>query len=358
MDRQVKFPRAMFFLMLFMSVLIGGATLKLASPVVVPLVIAVMVALALEPLVSFLNSRIHVPWPLATTLVIVFVFLASGEVGTLLVSSVRTMFAVYPRYEARFFVIYQTIAGLFRLPFDEELSLMSNLWDTAGIRNFIQTQTLAFSNGLLSLSKNFILVLLFICFLLIELRSFRAKIILAVNREQSERVTVIMQDIMKQVTKYMSVKTAISLLTGALVGLGAWAVKLDFPVLWAFLAFVLNFIPTIGSIVSGALTTLFAIMQFWPNPGQPIFIGVLMLAVNQIFGNILEPRIQGKNLGISPFLIIASLSIWGWLWGFAGMILSIPMMVILQIVCENVSFLRPVAILMGSVKAAPEKAAG
>jgi predicted PurR-regulated permease PerM len=208
------------------------------------------------------------------------------------------------------------------------------------------------------MSKNFVLVLLFICFLLIETRSFHEKIILAVDREQSDRVTEIMQDIMKQVTKYMSVKTAISFLTGLLVGLGTWVVKLDFPVLWGFLAFVLNYIPTLGSIVSGVLTTLFALIQFWPNPHQPIIVGVLMLAVNQILGNIVEPRVQGKNLGISPFLIIASLSIWGWLWGFAGMILSIPMMVILQIICENVSFLRPVAILMGSVKAAQEKAGG
>jgi predicted PurR-regulated permease PerM len=73
-----------------------------------------------------------------------------------------------------------------------------------------------------------------------------------------------------------------------------------------------------------------------------------MLGVNQILGNFIEPRVQGRNLGLSPFLILVSLSIWGWIWGFVGMILAVPMMVILKIVCENVSFLRPLSIMMGS----------
>jgi predicted PurR-regulated permease PerM len=354
--RPVRFPRAMFFLMLFMSILIGGAVLKLAASVVVPLVIAVLVALALEPLVSFLNEKAHLPWSVALTLVIVAVFLVIAVVFLLLVSSLRTIFAIYPRYEARFLVIYQNIAAVLRLPFDAEMNLLNNLWDTAGIRNFMQAEAVAFSNGMVSTLKNLALVLLFICFLLVEVRSFREKIILAVNREQSVRVTGIMQDIMKQVAKYISVKTVVSLLTGVLVGLGSLAVGLDFPILWGFLAFILNYIPTFGSIVSCLLTIGFAILQFWPAPAQPIIVAAFMLLVNQFLGVILEPRIQGKNLGISPFLIIASLTVWGWLWGFAGMILAIPMMVILQIVCENVEFMRPIAILMGSVKAAQEKA--
>jgi predicted PurR-regulated permease PerM len=138
---------------------------------------------------------------------------------------------------------------------------------------------------------------------------------------------------------------------------GALAVHLDFPVIHGFLAFILNFIPTFGSVVSGVVTTGFAVLQFWPDPGKPVFVGILMLGVNTVLGNILEPRVQGKNLGLSPFLIIASLTLWGWIWGFIGLILAVPMMVMVQIICENVAFLRPIAILMGSVKAAQEKAA-
>jgi predicted PurR-regulated permease PerM len=114
----------------------------------------------------------------------------------------------------------------------------------------------------------------------------------------------------------------------------------------------LNFIPNIGSLVSWAGTTLFALVQFWPEPGPILAAGTVMLAVNFILGNAVEPKIQGDNLGLSPFVIVASLVGWGWLWGFAGLVLAVPMTVIIKIVCENVPILEPVSILLGSYKAA------
>ncbi len=146
----------------------------------------------------------------------------------------------------------------------------------------------------------------------------------------------------------MSVKFFISLLTGVLIFLGTFAVGMGFPILWGFLAFILNFIPNFGSILSGVLTSVFALVQFWPKPAPVVFVAVLMFAVNFILGNIIEPRVQGRHLGLSPFIIIVSLSFWGWLWGFTGLILAVPMMVILKIICENVSILHPAAVLMGN----------
>jgi predicted PurR-regulated permease PerM len=234
---------------------------------------------------------------------------------------------------------------------------LSNLWDTAGIRTFVQTTAISFSNGVVAAARNLTLVSLLVCFLLVEMRAFRAKITLALSNEKSRRLTVIIADVMSQVAKYLSVKFFISLATGLLVFAGTGAVRLDFAVIWSFLAFLLNFIPNFGSIASSLMTCGFSILQFWPDPVRPIFVGCLMLAVNMVLGNIIEPRVQGKNLGISPFLILASLTVWGWIWGFSGMILSIPILVVIQIICENVPFLKPVAIMMGSVKSAQEKAA-
>jgi predicted PurR-regulated permease PerM len=125
-------------------------------------------------------------------------------------------------------------------------------------------------------------------------------------------------------------------------------VGLDFAIIRGFLAFVLNFIPNFGSIFSGIITTGFSIIQFWPDPVNMVIIGIIMLGVNMILGNVVEPRVQGRNLGLSPFLILASLSIWGWMWGFSGMILAVPMMAILKIICENVEMLKPISVLMGA----------
>jgi predicted PurR-regulated permease PerM len=112
----------------------------------------------------------------------------------------------------------------------------------------------------------------------------------------------------------------------------------------------MNFIPNLGSIVSWGGTTLFALVQFWPYPGSILATGIVMLAINFILGNAVEPKIQGDNLGLSPFVIVASLVGWGWLWGFAGLVLAVPMTVIIKIVCENVPMLEPVSILLGSYK--------
>ncbi|MDL2229870.1 AI-2E family transporter, partial [Treponema sp. OttesenSCG-928-L16] len=97
-------------------------------------------------------------------------------------------------------------------------------------------------------------------------------------------------------------------------------------------------------------------LQFWPEPAPIIMVGLIMLAANMIIGNVLEPKIMGDNLGLSPIVVLVSLMIWGWIWGFAGMILAVPMTVVIKILCENVPFLEPLSILLGSYKATLAKA--
>lgn len=155
-------------------------------------------------------------------------------------------------------------------------------------------------------------------------------------------------NIVSQVTRYISIKFIISLATGVLVWLGLTIVRQDFALVWGFFAFVMNFIPTFGSIFSWALTTLFAVLQFYPAPAPIAFAAIWLLLINFVLGNIVEPRIEGQNLGISPFIILVSLSLWGWMWGFVGMIIAVPIMVIIKIVCVNFSFLHPIAIFLGN----------
>ncbi|HPC70876.1 MAG TPA: AI-2E family transporter, partial [Treponema sp.] len=156
--------------------------------------------------------------------------------------------------------------------------------------------------------------------------------------------------IVTQVSRYLTIKFFVSLATGILVALGLALLKVDFWLIWGIISFILNFIPTIGSLAAGAGVTLFALLQFWPH-GWPILGAFLvMLLVNFIIGNILEPQIQGDNLGLSPFVVLVSLLAWGWLWGFAGLVLAVPMTVIVKIVCEHIPLLEPVAILIGSYK--------
>jgi predicted PurR-regulated permease PerM len=127
-------------------------------------------------------------------------------------------------------------------------------------------------------------------------------------------------------------------------------VELDFAFLWGVIAFVLNFIPNFGSIVSGVLTTSFALVQFWGDVSKIVYVGIVMLSVNMILGNLVEPKLQGDQLGISPFSILVSLSLWGFLWGFAGLILAVPIMAIIKIIADNTG-LKTVSVLLQNKRA-------
>jgi len=161
---------------------------------------------------------------------------------------------------------------------------------------------------------------------------------------------------MSQVTRYLTAKFLISLANGIVFYIAFRLIGLDFALGWSVIQFVMNFIPTLGSIVTGVGISLFALIQFWPNPGPIILIIAIILMIN-IITSILDPKVIGEHVGISPFVVLVSLGIWSWLWGFAGMVLAVPMTVIIRIICENIPLLEPISILIGSKKSVLAKKA-
>ncbi len=112
----------------------------------------------------------------------------------------------------------------------------------------------------------------------------------------------------------------------------------------------MNFIPTIGSIIVTITTILLAIIQYYPDYASVLYVAVLMGSIQIVLGNILDPRVQGNQLNLSPFIILVSLAIWGYIWGIAGMFLAVPITSALQILCTNVKDLKPIAVLLSSGK--------
>ncbi len=343
-----SFMHGIFLLLLFLCIIICGALAKLMASVVVPVVIAVMLAFILEPIVRKLNAVCRVPWIIAELIVLVLLVVLISVLANMFVSGITAIIELYPRYEKRFSEIYSIFAEKFNIPFDKELSLFSNLWNSLGIRTALQNMAISLSSSLITFSKNAIMVLFFVFFLLAEVQSMKKKLKNPVITRGNTNIEIAIKDIMKQVTHYISIKATVSLMTGFLVFLGCIMVGLKFPVIWGLLAFILNFIPNFGSIISGLLTTLFAIVQFYPSWEETLFVIVLMIGVNLAIGYVVEPKWEGTGLGLSPFFLIVSLSLWGWLWGFAGLVLAVPMTVIMKIICENIPPLKPFAIIMGS----------
>ena len=351
--------RAVFFLLVFICCLFAGAVLKIAASVILPFTIAILLAFVMYPLVKGLD-KLHFPRFLSILLVVIIIVAGLYVFGMALFMLGRVVVAQYPQYENRLTEIYIWAARSFELSYDEGLSFWENMWGQLGIRTWVYKFTFSFSGIFVKFLQNAVLVVIFVGFILFEASYFKEKLEAAFEN-RSDRINRIGHDLMSQVSRYLTAKFFISLANGLIFALGFYLVGLEFAVAWGVIQFLLNFIPTIGSIVAGIGISLSALIQFWPNPGPIIVVLIIILAVNIILGNIMDPKIIGDHVGISPLMIMISLLIWGWIWGFAGMLLAVPMTVIIKIVCENIPIMEPVSVLIGSrksvnaVKAAHEK---
>ena len=322
--------------------------LKIASTVILPITIGVLLAITMYPLVKGLD-KIHCPRYLSIFLVVIIICAGLYTFGIVLFTSGKMIIAQYPKYESRFTEIYTWAANLFDLPNDAELSFWQNLWGQQVIRNFVRNFTVSSSNHFIQFVSGAVLVVIFVVFILLEANYFKEKLELGFQN-RSVRIIEMGRDVMSQVTRYLTAKFFISLANGIIFALTFRIIGLEFAIVWGIIQFLMNFIPTLGSIVTGAAISLFAIIQFWPNPTPVILVIVIVLVVNMVLGNILDPKIVGDRVGLSPLIIILSLTIWGYIWGFAGMVLSVPMTVIIKIVCEKIPVLEPISILIGSKK--------
>jgi predicted PurR-regulated permease PerM len=354
--RRFNSGRAVLFLVALIAVLLTGAVLKITAAIIVPFTIALHLALVMSPMVNFL-VKFRVPRYISIVLAGLFVIAGITALGAVLFTSARSILRVYPRFEARVTDIYIWLGQYFELSYDEQLSVIQNLWAQLGIRYQIQLFTLSLSNTFLIFLKDAFMVALFTVFLLFEAVFMKEKLAVAFEGKWAGQLQKISTDIMRQVSRYLSVKFIISAVNGLVVALLLHLTRVEFAVVWGIMQFILNFIPTLGSIAIGIVVSLFALVQFWPEPGPVILTVIIMLGSNIIIGNILDPKIMSDNLGLSPIAVLLSLVIWGWIWGFAGMVLAVPMMVIIRIVCENFPILEPISIVLGSRRAVLAKKA-
>lgn len=343
-----KYQKSILYTLLFFAVIVASFIMKELSSVFLPIIISILLAIVFYPVITKLHTKLKFPWVLAALLIVVLLLAGIGSISSLLTKSLGTIFSEYPKYEIRLMSIFEKIAFHLNLEFDKGKSFIENLWGILQVRDFIQKAAVNLSSGIVSSVKSVLVFLLMLAFLLIELGSFSEKINIAFEGVSRGAILNISSQIIFDVTRYLSIKFFISLATGILVYAGVAIVGLDFPIVWGFFAFVMNFIPTFGSIISIVITFLFALLQFYPEWGKIIYVVILLISVNFVLGNIIEPRIEGRHLGLSPFAILISLSIWGWIWGFIGMILAVPMTVIIKIVCQNIPELRRIAIFLSN----------
>ncbi|HUX13768.1 MAG TPA: AI-2E family transporter [Spirochaetia bacterium] len=335
----MNYARVITGLLIVITAIAVGAVLKLTVNIMLPLVIALLLSFVLSPLVEWL-VRMRVPRILAIILVILL-FLGFGFLlGLVLYSSVHSMIRIWPSYQRRFLNIMDTTI--------KSLNISAPLVDRFNLSRSLSSIAVTFFGNFIGFLAGLIMVLVYLLFILLEKPFLRKKLHDAIQGPRTEKVYKILGHINKQVGRYLTIKFIVSLVTGLLVW-GAFAlIGLDFAFIWGVLAFLFNFVPSIGSIAVGVVSLVFAVVQFYPDWNPVIAVGLSMLAIQNVIGNFTEPKLQGDNLNLSPVIILFSLLLWGWLWGVMGMFLSVPLTVALKIILEHIPGLEFAGVLMGT----------
>lgn len=320
------------------AVVILIAALKEAREVLVPMVVSAFVATLTAPVVLSLRKR-KVPAAIAVPLVILLTLAGAAGVTTLVASSLNEFIQVAPRYQA----------GLvkFIVDFSTQLQQLGFAVDPSRLLSVVQPlSAIQFAAELVSqvadLFSSLLLILLLTVFVLFEALDLPDKIRRALGDPEADLSQGLR--VIKRVQAYVVVKTYTSLATGAVIGLALHVMGVEFALLWGLIAFLLNFIPNLGSIIAAVPAIFMSLLQLG-IPGATA-TALIFLTVNMIIGNLIEPRVMGRRMNLSPLIVFMSLIFWGWMWGPLGMLLSVPLTMVLRILLEGSPSTRPLAVLM------------
>ena len=302
----------------------------------VPLLVAVFLAVVSVPFMRWLQQR-RVPRTLAVFCTILSAVAVVGLLGLIVGRAVNEFTAAAPRYQYRLQGLIESamvLADNFGLPTEE--------WSVFNLFPVGMFDLLGGTLGAIaSFTSNTFLVLLTVVLILVEATGFSAKLRLALGKETHLGQ---LEQMMRQVQNYLVIKTAISAGTGIVVGLCLAVVGLDFALLWGLIAFVLNFIPNLGSIIAAVPAVLLALVQFdFATAG---LVALIYIGVNLVCGNVIEPMLMGRRLGLSTLVVFVSLVFWGWVWGPIGMLFSVPLTMVIKIALENTRNFRWVAVML------------
>ncbi|TVQ93458.1 MAG: AI-2E family transporter [Chromatiaceae bacterium] len=312
---------------------------KLAAPILVPLLLAVFVAVIAMPGLRWLRSRGVPKW--VALGIVLFVLLDIGSLLALLFTGALEGFREsLPTYQERFLLLSAEIGErLERVGVGGSQEAIPDLLDPAkvgmAVRLILSNASGFFATGLL--------VLLAVAFILLEAGSFMPKLRAAFRLEAAGEARL--HGLLEAIRRYMLIKSLSSLAVAACVWMWLWLLGIDFAILWAIIAFLFNFVPVVGNIVMMLPAALMAAVQTDLPTTMLVIAGYLV--INTIIGNVIEPRIMGRGLGISTLVVFVGLLFWGWLLGTVGMFLAVPLTKALIVALEASPHTRPIAILLG-----------
>ncbi len=322
--------------------------LQTLSFLFIPLFFAILACFAIGIPLDYLK-RLKVPSflrifvTIAIVMVVIFIF------GKLVTVNINAFQEQLPAYETKFWEYAGQILAYFDISQEQGKEMLDSFFSNfkqkrlASLGGLVQ----ALSGSFFSFLGNLMWVVLFMVFILAEREAFTRRLVRILGDDGAVPVLETMTRVNQSVQQYLGLKTMISLLTGALVTVVLWLFGVDFALLWGTLVFIMNFIPTIGSIVATIPPIAVTLFQSG-SISKTLLVAVLLIVIQVIVGNILEPKVMGRGLNLSPLVVLLSLIFWGWIWGIPGMLLSVPLTAAIRIAMEQIDSTRTVAALISS----------
>ena len=355
-------------LMVAAAIVVVLAGLNAAEDIILPILFSVFLSIATLPLVRSLQ-RMGVPNGVAIPIVVVLAAGVLVAVTSIFAATVRQFAQNITHYEAQFdqlVVDTQRLADEWGIPdptgftgpeqplpegsapseqteLGDDPSFNQVLTSLANPQSVMRLVT-STVNSVVAVFGRVVIVLVTLTFILLEASELEQKVSLAFGSDAQPAGPF--ADAGEKVTRYLLIKTIVSAITGVLAGFLCRFVGVEFWVMWGLIAFLLNYIPTIGSIVAAIPPMLLALVQLGVGPTAALGVGYLVINVS--LGNFIEPRLMGQSLGLSPLIVFLSLVFWGWLWGPVGMLLCVPLTVMAKLVLESADDTRWIAVLLGS----------
>ena len=337
---------------LMLLALIGvGLLLHLTKSFMIPFVVAILLAYLLIPLAEALE-KVRLPSFLANILVILIFWVAVLALAILVYGALNSVAESLPKYMQKYDAYLKQSLHYFQAQLGIEKSdnyrdiKIEHIFALISPGSLMQTFNKSLGTFVAIMSQ-ITLLMIFLIFIIGSRKVFINKIFAFFNAKEGEKddTFLLIATISKQIKMYIVLKTLISIGTGFVFGMVAFATGLDFAFIWGFLGFVLNFIPTIGPIIASIPPIFLALLQF-DSIGWAVFVSVAMSAVQFTSGSFVEPLIMGDRLNLNIIAILLSLFMWGLIWGLPGMILAVPITAAVNIVFRNIAAMKDFSLLL------------
>lgn len=322
--------------LIFYLLYVGQALLL---PLVIAGAVAYLINILAHTICMLRIGRMTIPNSVAMVFAIAVILTSLGLVIQLITINIASVLKVAPDYQQNLLALIQKGYAFLKI---EEAPNMNQIYSKIDFESYLQD----FAGTVRSLVSRTGIIIVYLIFLLIEQRTFSSKIkALVSDPKRLDDVFGIIEKIRSDIRTYIGIKVLTSTATGLLSYLVLNLVGVDFASFWAVLIFLLNFVPTIGSIIATAFPSLLTLVQF-DTLGPFIITASVLTAIQFCIGSLLEPRLMGSRLNLSPIVILLSLGLWGSIWGIPGMFLCVPITVIIVIICSYFPTTRPLAVLL------------